>query len=125
MQPQQRALAIRVALAEVRHATMGPCGCANGAVLCRFFWGYLRILGTLAQWLGRVSNWTQSCSCHPRRLVEDLDLQTQKETCPMRGRRAPEMACGKLNDLVAELGRRMGWTCCRRCSSSSRRTSAS
>jgi hypothetical protein len=67
------------------------------------FWGVLQLLSAFASFLGIVSAWVQSCSCHPTALCQALEIMPAKLTCPMRGRRGSELACGQLSPFLTQL----------------------
>ena len=83
---------------------------ADGAISDPFFWAYVHMLSTFAAMQMRLISWAEGCACHWD-LIEDRpqDLPTELkrlcESCPMRGRRACELASGKFNTLLDELCR--------------------
>ena len=52
--------------------------------------------------LMHLSAWGASCVCHRTRTKELLAEQGFRETCPMSGRRAPELACGGVHTFFRE-----------------------
>ena len=63
----------------------------------------MQLLSAFAEFLGSVSGWVQSCPCHPTALCQALEIMPAKLTCPMRGRRGPELACGQLSPFLNQL----------------------
>ncbi|CAE7729429.1 unnamed protein product [Symbiodinium sp. CCMP2592] len=78
----------------------------DALVRCPFFEAYLSMLVLLSEVTLHLIAWSESCPCHWHLLTgggsNALDASTRclLETCPMRGRRAPELA---LNDFMQEL----------------------
>jgi hypothetical protein len=72
------------------------------AIKSSWFWGYLEMIDCVAECLQEVGTWAESCPCHgndpslagPSRhlRVRFFGDRTGLQTCPMRTRRAPEMA---------------------------------
>jgi hypothetical protein len=90
---------------------------ANWAVRSSYFWGYIQMLGVLGELIEHMFHWFESCPCHS-------DLQFGRATswaaaqaafrrffgahpelhgCPLKGRRAPELAGGGFDVLLNEL----------------------
>jgi hypothetical protein len=77
-------------------------------------WSYLRMLLCLAKILDLISAFLQSCPCHSTKLMQIANESWHmrfraftesmkdhlKRPCPMKGRRAPELAAGKLHALI-------------------------
>ena len=78
----------------------------DALVRCPFFEAYLSMLVVLSEMTLHLIAWTESCPCHWHLLTgggsNSMDASTRNllESCPMRGRRAPELA---LNDFMQEL----------------------
>ncbi|CAE7467856.1 unnamed protein product, partial [Symbiodinium sp. CCMP2592] len=78
----------------------------DALVRCPFFEAYLSTLVLSSKVTLHLIAWSESCPCHWHLLTgggsNTLDASTRclLETCPMRGRRAPELA---LNDFMQEL----------------------
>ena len=83
---------------------------ADTAISDPFFWGYVHMLSTFGAMQMRLISWAEGCACHWD-LIEarphDLPIELKHlcESCPMRGRRACELASGKFNTLLDELCR--------------------
>ena len=81
----------------------------------RFFRAYSEMLQSLQAVVVEASVWAEGCPCHPvphqagrdRRSLKRVDDQRQAELasgpCPLAGRRAPELAAGRLQEIIAEL----------------------
>ncbi len=78
-------------------------------------WQYGRMILTVADLLVRLQSWVESCPCHglpplaenvPRRKRHraflDQMISGVKCACPMKGRRAPEMACGDFIQVMEQ-----------------------
>ena len=66
------------------------------AVLSDFFWGSIKVFLQVARVQREAVNFVNSCSCHyglPRADV-DKDVRDLWDSCPMRGRRCPELVGG-------------------------------
>lgn len=77
------------------------------AVKSPMFWAYLQMLATFAAMQSRMVAWCESCPCHWDVLAQEdsdipKDLKAQWLKCPLRGKRAPEIAAGKFTDMVQE-----------------------
>ena len=90
-----------------------------------FFWSYAKMMFRLQRGLDEISFWAENCPCHEklfrdsgssalRECVHDeklgqtffknLDLGTSLwRSCPLRGKRAPELACGHLQLLLSQV----------------------
>ncbi len=64
------------------------------------FWSFLHMLDALNSVLTHVSAWCSSCKCHSVPTKELLQQCNLPVTCPMKGRRCPELACGDLEHFV-------------------------
>lgn len=79
------------------------------AVGSDFFWAYLRMLQCITSILQEISAWTQSCPCHSVETLASLKEVSQARQagefvkCPMRGRRAPEVAAGEFAEFINTL----------------------
>ncbi|CAE7345990.1 unnamed protein product [Symbiodinium microadriaticum] len=72
------------------------------------FWAFLELCGTITSMLDEITRWTQGCACHGRALRSHLEPLLRGQgplSCPMRGRRAPEIAEGALGRLIDDLFR--------------------
>ena len=71
-------------------------------------WCYMRMLREVMSVLSHMMFWVQGCPCHLHpQAAEDLGDRMPKvcisDKCPLRGRRAPELACGELDRFMEEL----------------------
>ena len=67
------------------------------------FWAYLGIGSCIIDILDRITSWTQGCACHGsevRAQLKPLLRGLGPLSCPMRGRRAPEIAEGALHRFI-------------------------
>ena len=71
----------------------------DAAMTCQELWPYLQMLRALFQVVDAISEWAQACACHWQRRVE----RVLSQACPLRGRRAPELACGEISSFLDEL----------------------
>ena len=69
------------------------------------WWASLKVMLQIAAVQRRVSDWANSCPCHDEMLVEDLpaDVRDHMMSCPLRGRRAAELAGGDFFALFQRL----------------------
>jgi hypothetical protein len=72
----------------------------NEGIISYFLWAYLHVLRCFGKFLREIIVWCASCSCHPYDFVQEFNLGADQFECPMRGRRAAEIACGELHELV-------------------------
>jgi hypothetical protein len=91
----------------------------NDMITTYFWWSYWGMLKRIAAVLKKLLVWAESCSCHGELLEKLLDDDQVAEagvdqpqrnaairacrTCPMRGRRCPEIACGDVVELAKEI----------------------
>ena len=80
--------------------------CVDEAVNDEAWWGWLLTMDKLFGLLRRVTAWVDGCSCHSSLLDEHGGrmppaLKAAWSACPMRCRRAPELANGDLLAVVA------------------------
>ena len=77
----------------------------DGAVTSPMFWSYLKMLGCLTDVLQDALSWSESCPCHwgldPTHFPRTVVAQWKK--CPLRGCRAPELACGTFMEVMQRL----------------------
>ena len=82
---------------------------AGKAVQDNFFWAAVHLLHIFAKIFDRLQAWFLSCPCHPmdiRQGVHELrgsPVDSAAVACPMRGRRAPDLAAGRHKVLFQEL----------------------
>ena len=72
-----------------------------------YFWDSVRVLSYLSKLITRCIWWAESCSCHWSRDWRNASPEERKLwlQCPMKGKRAPELAAGDFFDIFDELGR--------------------
>lgn len=76
------------------------------AVSSSYWWSWLLMLEKVAAILRKATFWIEACPCHAQFLQEhsrdDMPAELYKAimACPMRCRRAPELACGELVAVV-------------------------
>ena len=84
----------------------------DAAISSRRFWAYAQMLSVLSGFLADLTGWCEGCWCHQqehslgsyhmRRRAICFDRQSPS-TCPMKGRRAPELAAGVLPQMIDDL----------------------
>ena len=74
----------------------------DAAIQSQFFWSYLYMVARLSSVVEHLFHWADGCPCHPMCEAEDV-LKRTGVKCPMQGRKAPELAAGRLLEIVAEL----------------------
>ena len=69
------------------------------------WWGMLHVLHSIALVQIHVSDWVNSCPCHGHLYNGDIaaDVSLAWNNCPLRGRRAAEVAAGDFFDLLSNL----------------------
>ena len=78
----------------------------DAAIGDQFFWAALLVIDNILAVIRSSIAWAESCRCHWRVLQWDglaPKLRAQFESCPMRGRRCPEIAAGDLFDVLASM----------------------
>lgn len=68
-----------------------------------FFWAFLHLLDALNSILTHITAWCESCACHPPEVRKALAELGITGSCPLRGRRCPELAAGGLEHVVLEV----------------------
>lgn len=84
---------------------------ADQAIRSDQFWAYLDMIDLVGHVINEAALWAESCPCHPRspdfrtrfRRVHAFRDSTGQCACPMRTRRAPEMADGAMVAMVRQL----------------------
>jgi hypothetical protein len=68
----------------------------DDAIKSSKFWGSLRVLDSFAELLLKAFSWAEGCSCrsHVDSQAVPRELAERWASCPMRGRRAPDLANG-------------------------------
>ncbi|CAE7909467.1 retm [Symbiodinium microadriaticum] len=71
------------------------------------FWEYMAMLLRLARVLDHAEHWMEACPCHYRQISGSSPLTSNtifrtRYSCPMAGRRAPELASGALQGVLDE-----------------------
>ena len=84
-----------------------------------FFWMYCRMLWSIHHCVQKLVYWSESCACHPYKFDPDdkharwhrkmafqtlvgkgFESKAMLRSCPMEGKRSPELACGALDSLA-------------------------
>ena len=65
---------------------------ADRAIRSNFFWCYLKFILLIHGVINDLSSWCEACPCHG----------FSREGCPLRGRRAPELASGMFSQFLVE-----------------------
>ena len=83
---------------------------ANEAITSHVFWAYLEMLSLFATLQSRLISWVEGCPCHWEILHSGADiphdLKALWTSCPLKGRRAADIASGEFLRLVQES---FGW----------------
>lgn len=79
----------------------------DAAICDPFFWSYMRMLAQLAGLQIRLITWAESCPCHwglldVRGAEIPPELRKLADACPMRGRRAADLASGEFVSVLRE-----------------------
>lgn len=85
----------------------------NEAIDSNLFWGYLNMIDVVGQVIMECMAWCEGCSCHdsagPTRTRHQRVVSFRSkygvdvDSCPMKTRRAPEMACNALQKFLRGL----------------------
>ena len=86
-------------------------GAVTKVVADATWWAYLQAMFELQLCLHSLSQWCDGCSCHEHVLVDHSRFRREhslrrlcsKGTCPLKGKRAPEMAAGQLERVLFQL----------------------
>ena len=89
-------------------------GRCDAAISSEFFWAYLDMVLVLGHCIDHISCWCESCPCHSGLAAFDANtyhLRRQLFTrggsldamCPMRTRRAPEVAAGSVHRILSSI----------------------
>lgn len=77
------------------------------AITSQRFWSYCRMINVFSSFLSHLASWCEGCLCHEEELLEGpsfyhLQRVTRHSnlTCDYKGRRAPELAAGVLDEKV-------------------------
>ena len=76
---------------------------ASEAIWSATFWSYVHMVAELADFVGHVENWFQSCPCHSTETSERRLRHWFRRGCPLRGLRAPELAADSFEPFLREL----------------------
>jgi hypothetical protein len=88
---------------------------ANDAIQSPLMWAYVRMLSHIVSIIDHMTHWHESCSCHSsyagagnltpeqHRAAFNKRLGTTGLGCPMKGRRAAELAAGDFDHFIDEL----------------------
>lgn len=84
-------------------------GLLNDAITGEFFWAYTFMVYSLVDTVSHSTHWVMGCPCHSSRAaVGNATARAalpQGRSCPMAGRRAPEVASGELLSILRETWR--------------------
>ena len=77
------------------------------AVHSAFFWQYMAMILRLARVVEHLEAWFEGCACHHRQPDASVPLESNvvwrsRLSCPLAGRRAPELAAGALDKMIAD-----------------------
>ena len=75
----------------------------DAAITSDLFWGCLCVLNMLSVGVSRSVAWCNSCRCHWDLESDSREVMRLWQSCPMRGRRLPEIAAGDFVDAVRDL----------------------
>ena len=72
------------------------------------WWSYITMILRLARAIDLLEHWCEACPCHYRKFNEDVPLSGNaifrtRYSCPMSGRRSPELATGAVQDLLKDV----------------------
>ena len=73
------------------------------ALRSSLFWAFLGMCSCVTDILNSITSWAQGCACHGREVrlqLRPLLRGKDRLSCPMRGRRAPEVAEGALHRFI-------------------------
>lgn len=80
------------------------------AICDEYWWSCLKVINTIYDAVRQSFAWAESCPCHYGRWEWDEDddevapkLKKLWRSCPMRGRRLPELACGCFHEVLRDL----------------------
>ena len=81
----------------------------NEAILSVWFWAYATMLDVMGEGLDGVMHWGEGCPCHwverplkgPSR--HRFKTRRQEDPCPLSSMRAPELASGALENVLARI----------------------
>ena len=76
---------------------------AGEAVLSGAFWSWVHMICTLADWIGHVESWFESCPCHGNPFGHERMRVFAKMPCPLKNFRAPELAAQRFVPFLEEL----------------------
>ena len=69
------------------------------AIKSDWFWAYVAMISVLAETLIDIMGWAEACPCHHQASSSVLQWLPPK-ACPMKGRRAPELAAGECQKFI-------------------------
>ena len=103
---------------------IGTTGMIDDALRSELFWKYASFLNGIAGCLDVGSSWCEGCQCHEHLHLQHNGFQSRKReiqlrlqsaiggdsqkclpyppSCPLKGRRSPELACGAFERLLSE-----------------------
>ncbi|CAK9065537.1 unnamed protein product [Durusdinium trenchii] len=77
----------------------------DDAIGSDFFWAYITMLCKFAKLQTQLMSWAEGCPCHWEVMQSEgipVELRRLWESCPMRGKRAAELASGKFHSMLQE-----------------------
>ena len=74
---------------------------ATQAISSGKFWSYCKMLCAVSAVLDHLEHWLESCPCHWKTAQRKNLYFRSHTTCFMSGRRAPELASGKIHSLMS------------------------
>ena len=81
----------------------------DDAINSLFFWAYAHMMCIVATTIEHITNWVESCPCHGKSAYDSIRQAYRTLhfplSCPLSGRRLPELAAGELWPIAAELWR--------------------
>ena len=82
----------------------------DGVIQSRFFWSYCLMVNILSSFLTSLASWCEGCHCHQDDLLasstwytRSKDCRSDGTSCCYKGRRAPELATGHLDQHLEAL----------------------
>lgn len=94
-----------------QHEDSANLDVVNEAVTSPLFWGWLEMASVLVDVVSHIEAWICSCPCHSKSVETSWTArahavglgQVPRASCPLLGRRMPEIAAGELQSIVDAL----------------------
>ena len=67
------------------------------------FWTMASLILPLADWGNHVTNWLHACPCPKPCSPQSQSKSAMQHQCALKGRRAIDLACGRMDDLISQL----------------------